>query len=688
MLNIFKLELFSKNHLQIFLISFLILFTEFATIRYLSAEIVSLAFFSNIILMACFFGIGLGCLFYKKKNLFNYFPFLIVIQIIAGSSMIIFDFESLDMVMYQSSLYKSFLNNNHAVLTIIIFIYIAFLFYPLGQMLGIEFNKSKKSIDAYLFDLSGSIFGVLFFTILSFFETGIVFWIIVINLTWMLIAYFSDEIKFRFCKKGNNKLFLMIFGVFGFWVIESGYNKIFWTKYYKIVIQESQTSVDLFVNKSCHQAVPKKFSSNHDILYGFPYKFFKNPQYENVLIIGSGMGNDASYALKNNVKNVDAVEIDQRIYESGLKYHLDKPYQDPRLKININDGRNYLENNQKKYDLIIFALTDSLTLASSQANTRLESYLYTKESLLKAKEHLSENGMIVLYNYYRQDWIVDKISGILEEIFNQQSIVTQYQNKNFTIIANGYKLKDFKNIEISNSITSKKSIKESSEIFFPTDNWPFLYLKKPSFPNNYIKIVVFEIILLLVLFLFLHLNKEQKANYKNNSRPYDMLFLGIGFMLLETKNIINFQLLFGSTWDVNFLVILAILLTALISTIIIKLKIKFRLRNLYFMMAISLMVSIAIPISFFSNYDGFLKYLLSCLVSFSPMLFASLIFSQTFSLEKKSALGFGYNMIGAMIGGMLEYGSMLYGYHKLLYVIALAYILALLANYLRSKENI
>lgn len=178
--------------------------------------------------------------------------------------------------------------------------------------------------------------------------------------------------------------------------------------------------------------------------------------------------------------------------------------------------------------------------------------------------------------------------------------------------------------------------------------------KKPSFPNNYIKIVVFEIILLLVLFLYLHLNKEQKANCKNNSRPYDMLFLGIGFMLLETKNIINFQLLFDSTWDVNFLVILAILLTALISTIIIKLKIKFRLRNLYFMMAISLMVSIAIPISFFSNYDGFVKYLLSCLVSFSPMLFASLIFSQTFSLEKKSALGFGYNMIGAMIGGMLE----------------------------------
>lgn len=160
---------------------------------------------------------------------------------------------------------------------------------------------------------------------------------------------------------------------------------------------------------------------------------------------------------------------------------MDKPYQDPRVKININDGRNYLENNQKKYDLIIFALTNSLTLASSQANTRLESYLYTKESLLKAKEHLTENGMIVLYNYYRQDWIVDKISGILEEIFNQQSIVTQYRNKNYTIIANGYKLKDFKNIEISNSITSKKSIKESSEIFFPTDNWPFLYLKNPHF---------------------------------------------------------------------------------------------------------------------------------------------------------------------------------------------------------------
>jgi len=678
---------FSKNLTQIFLISFLILFAELSVIRYLSAEVISLAFFSSIILMACFFGIGLGCIFCHKKSWFNIFPFLFFVLVFFEIIIIYLVIEDNEMVMFQTRLVNKKQAINHSFIAMVIFSFVAILFYPLGQILGKEFTKSKKNIDAYLLDLSGSVFGVIFFAILSFFEIGVTIWIIIVNFTWLLIVYFNEDIKFRFNKSGNNKIFIMILMILSFAVLESSHPNLWWSKYYKIALEKNEKYINLFVNKTSHQAV---YIDNNvrPLYYNFPYKLFKNPQYQNALIIGAGMGNDVDFALQNNVKNIDAVEIDERIYKLGKQFNPNHPYSDARVNISIDDGRSFLEKNQKKYDLIIFALTDSLTLASSQANTRLESYLYTKESFAKAKASLTENGLIVLYNHYRKDWIVDKIAGSLEDLFGQESIIVSDQKNDYKIIANGKKLQDFKNSEIGKEYSfyslEKKSIKNSVDNVFPHDNWPFLYLQKPSFPNNYIKIVIFELIILGFLLIYLHKNHSKDLN----SKPYDMLFLGIGFMLLETKNIINFQLLFGSTWSVNVLVILAILVTALIATVIIKLGIKFKIRNLYLAMAISILVSILVPITKFADYQPLLRYIFSCVVSFSPMLFASLIFSQTFSGEKKSALGFGYNMIGAMIGGILEYGSMIFGYHSLLYVIAVAYILALLTNYYRSKKNI
>lgn len=688
--SLFKLNI-SHNYFQIFLISFLILFLELSIIRYLSAEIISLSFFSNIILMAAFFGIGLGCLFCNKKNWFNFFPYLLFFLVFFGFKNIFPNVQNTDMIMFQASFENIFFVINHSTIAILIFVFVAILFYPLGQMLGKEFSKSKNNIESYLYDLAGSISGVIIFTILSFFEIGVVIWIAIINFIWILIAYFNYDIKFRFNKKGNNKFAVMFLMLMFFIVIEDTHLHSWWSKYYKIILNENDSVIDIRVNKTGHQAVYKKPELTPSF-YDFPYKLFENPNYENALIIGAGMGNDVDVAIKNNVKNIDAVEIDERIYKIGKQFNPHKPYFDNRVNINIDDGRSFLEKNNKKYDLIIFALTDSLTLASSQANTRLESYLYTKESLLRAKESLTENGMIVLYNYYRKDWIVDKISGILDELFGQQSIIVGQGEDGYNVIANGPKIRDFKNSKITNGMKfvqiHKNSTKDSPDNVFPKDDWPFLYLKKPSFPNNYIKIVIFEIIILSALLIYFHRNGVNKLNYKNSSKPYDMMFLGIGFMLLETKNIINFQLLFGSTWSVNVLVILAILVTALISSLIIKSGIKFKIRNLYFAITISLLVSIFVPIKLFSDYHVALKYILSCLVSFSPMLFASLIFSQTFSEEKKSALGFGYNMIGAMIGGILEYGSMIFGYHSLLYLITIAYIMALAFNYHRHKENI
>ena len=116
-------------------------------------------------------------------------------------------------------------------------------------------------------------------------------------------------------------------------------------------------------------------------------------------------------------RDVDAVEIDPVIYRLGRSDHPDHPYADGRVIMHLDDGRNYLRSTTKQYDLIIYALVDSLVLHSSYSNIRLESYLFTTEAFADIRKRLRPGGMFVMYNYFRQGWIVDRLQAMLEETF-------------------------------------------------------------------------------------------------------------------------------------------------------------------------------------------------------------------------------------------------------------------------------
>ena len=114
--------------------------------------------------------------------------------------------------------------------------------------------------------------------------------------------------------------------------------------------------------------------------------------FGHVLIIGAGSGNDVSRALAWGAEHVDAVEIDPVIQRLGKQDHPDQPYDDPRVFVHLNDGRNFLRSSNKQYDLIIYALVDSLVLHSSYSNIRLESYLFTKQAMDDVRKRLKPGG--------------------------------------------------------------------------------------------------------------------------------------------------------------------------------------------------------------------------------------------------------------------------------------------------------
>ena len=106
-----------------------------------------------------------------------------------------------------------------------------------------------------------------------------------------------------------------------------------------------------------------------------------------------------------------------RSSRSAPRDHPDQPYDDPRVTRHINDGRAFLRSTDQKYDLIVFALPDSLTLVSQAANVRLESFLFTEQAFKSVADHLTDDGIFVLYNYYREPWLVNKLATMLGDAF-------------------------------------------------------------------------------------------------------------------------------------------------------------------------------------------------------------------------------------------------------------------------------
>ncbi|MCI0416418.1 hypothetical protein L0222_26890, partial [bacterium] len=571
--------------------------------------------------------------------------------------------------LYLTSIPKS-VENPSLLPLLILFLILVFLFVLISQRTAKLFCLFPP-LKAYGLDIAGSCTGIVCFVILSWLELSPVTWFLVLIVPFAILLQIRSILKVAFV--------LLLIGVavtafkqdshFSVNPNFQGTYFVRWSPYQKVeMIHSDAISKRIFVNGLEHQLILSKetlLMSFYRVPYlersGHP----QDPLYEKVLVIGAGSGNDVAIALLQGARRVDAVEIDPVIARLGQKDHSLHPYSDPRVHLIVDDGRSFLNNTRERYDLIIFALTDSLIKVSSLSQLRLENYLFTEESVRKAYSLLTEKGSLYFYNYYRFPWVMQKL----------QTLIYRSTGKYPHAIA---KQGDFAMYGVNRYYAGAAAPTIQPGIEAPTDNWPFLYLEKRTIPSLYRKMILMMFAAVAVLSLLLQKLGTRFSNDKQTQTPWmkaAFLLMGMAFLLLETKSVIQFSLLFGTTWLNNSLVFIAILLLVLAANGTAQLMKDNRILWIaYALLIASSLVTLFYPLGNLLQLEvKVLRFLLASLITFAPIYFANLIFSLTFRNQPAAEILFGWNLIGATLGGLLEYTSMALGYGALALLVALCY---------------
>jgi hypothetical protein len=655
------------------------LFFELLCIRWIPSYVRYLSYFNNFILFASFLGIGLGMLAARRQRFwFPPFPLMLLfLIIIVAVNRFDLKINSTDVLYYGAGEAQSAKAENFVVLPII-FGLVTACFIPLSRSFGQLFTQVRP-LTAYTFDIIGSLAGIATFSAMSYFALPPLIWFVILALPILLLSARQTIIALAAI------LFVCLI------VVGQLQRGAYWSPYYKIVLHPARPAgyiVDVN-NAGGHQTmVPWQYK---EPFYRRLYEMFPGKSFHHALILGAGSGSDVATALHYGVQSITAVEIDPTIQQLGARFHPDRPYHDPRVKVVINDGRSFLQNTNEHFDLIIFALPDSLTLTSSNTNLRLESFLLTQESIAQAKTRLSDNGLLVMYNYYREPWLVDKLVNMAGHVFNHEPLVTTYGGwGRAAVIMEGSRLATLPPDRFGRyheQASSNNRLRIIGEGYYPlsaitpaSDDWPFLYLRDRSFPSLYI--------LGLAMVGLFALGGTLLLAPRKVLRRFDwhMFFLGVAFMLLEVKSLTTFALLFGSTWMVNSLVFFAILCSVLLAVLV---NSRFKIRHIwlcYLLLFGILILNLLLPPEALLLPNPAARYLLASILAFTPVFLANIIFANSFRDSEVADIAFASNLIGIMVGGALEYFSMLIGYRLLLVLVIAFYACAMLLKG-HQKEN-
>ena len=657
------------------------LFLELALIRWYSSVLEFLAFYKNFSLLACFAGLGLGYALANRDRiplllviplLSWQFAFMLAIRLVPELFRVIPFREQLSMGIGEFDWLRALALY---VLLVVVFLITALTFVPVGQLCG-RLMERRNKLRAYGLNLLGSLVGVFLMLTASFLWTPPLVWFALCFLTLLLFHLRQSKALIA-----GIAFSMVCTVVLAWWPVSPLWNRVYSPYQLLEIGANGDTGLSViraagFYYQRIHDLSSKSGVNKIRDYYDFPYKVAT--RLDDVAVVGAGTGNDVAAALRAKAGRVDAIEIDPVILLVGKENHPENPYSNPRTQIVNNDARSFLRRTDRSYDLIVYGLLDSHTLLSQGSSVRLDSFVYTIEGLREARSRLKPGGIISLSFTVLSTELGHKIYLMMQQVFDGRPpavVETEYDGSIVFIESND------KNWVMPPNLVSDAGFRDRAAVYgnpalqatVSTDDWPFFYMPRRVYPVSYL--IMIGLILVLSLGLagnFLH----EAPKFSNMS----FLWLGVGFMLIETKNITEMGLTFGNTWQVIGFVIVGILTMAFLGNYATyRLDIK-RPYVPYVLLWAALALGWWV-----SSSGGFpstpLGRLETAVVLALPFVFSGIVFSTLLSSTKGQVSGaMAMNLLGAICGGLLEYNSMYFGFRSLYLVAFVCYLLALLSD--------
>jgi tRNA1(Val) A37 N6-methylase TrmN6 len=668
------------------LASALMLFLELTLIRWLGSNLVHLSYFSNFVLMGSFLGIGLGFLRASAPDRPARPQPLYALVVLLGLVGFVSAYPvAVNRTSNQLIFFTSTVTSGPPIwLTLpAVFLAVAAVMAGPGEIVGSCFGQLPR-LEAYRLDLLGSLAGIAAFTGLAFVGAPPLVWFTITAALFVALLG----------RPATSVSVTMLVALALMFVYPLRHDKgVFWSPYYKVSTSavadgNGGTAWNVDVNGVPHQRLTSAATrEQQEPWYLQTYDQIPRPP-KNVLIVGAGTGTDVAIALARNVEHIDAVEIDPTLLRFGRQHDPDRAYSDPRVTAHVDDGRAFLERTHTKYDLIIFALPDSLTLVSGASSLRLESYLFTKQAMQAARAHLAPGGAFSMYNFYRQQWLVDRLAGTLDDVFGHAPcLYTAPAAAALAVLTAGRSVADQR---CATTWTRPASTPPPA-----TDDKPFLYLKDSSIPSLYRTALALMLLGRALAIMFVLVMNAAAAGRGAARRVggqlrgmwsyRDLFLLGAAFLLMETKSVTGFALYFGTTWVVNSLVFAGVLVAVLAAVEVTQRWPTPPLPVMYALLVAGLALSWLVPSTWVLSLDVPLRAVVAVVVSFLPIFAANIIFAKRFADTADAPLAFGTNLLGAILGGALEYLSLVFGYRALLVLAGALYISAYLVMPRRAR---
>jgi predicted membrane-bound spermidine synthase len=328
-----------------------------------------------------------------------------------------------------------------------------------------------------------------------------------------------------------------------------------------------------------------------------PFLFLKESEKNNMLTIGPGGGKEVLIALFGGVEQITGVEInpdfvdiviEHKNFNGGIYTNF------PNVNILVKEGRHYIKQSDRNYDLIVMVLPSTEQMQNIEAFAMSENYLFTVEAIRDYLRILTPEGRLIFTVHNK--WELMRLIVTVISAFEEIGIESNSIKNHFAILEAEYaptiiiKKEAFTKDEIShwqnvmktvpkdlpaitylpynedkiettdvnqfltkvsqNKMAVKKYIEQYEYNISPCkDDSPYFYKIKKGVPDNYLQllsgIAVFNFIIVLLPFKLV--NKNAGKERRKIIVPLAIFIcIGAGFIILEISLFQKLILYLGS----------------------------------------------------------------------------------------------------------------------------------------------